>query len=162
MKYSMYILTIILLMVSWFKSQDKTKKALMKAWKSFANILPKFLGVILLVGLMLAVFDTEMISKILGAESGLWGNLLSATIGSITLIPGFVAFPTAKVLLDNGAGYMQVGVFVSTLMMVGIMTLPVEIEYFGKKVAFMRNGMALILSFVVAFFIGKVAGGVWF
>jgi len=158
----MYIIALGLLLISYFKNKKKTKMALKKAWKSFSNILPKFLGVIGLVGIMLAVFDEQVISSLIGAESGVIGTILASAIGAITLIPGFVAFPTAKVLLDNGAGYMQIGVFVSTLMMVGIMTMPVEIEYFGKKVTFIRNGLAFLLSFVVAFFIGKVAGGVWF
>ena len=61
------------------------------------------------------------------------GVVIAATVGSITLIPGFVAFPTAAMLLKNGAGYMQIGAFLSTLMMVGIVTMPVEIKYFGKK-----------------------------
>jgi len=158
----MYLIALGLLLISFYKDKKKTKMALKKAWKSFMNILPKFLGVIGLVGIMLAVFDEALISSLIGAESGFIGTVLASVIGAITLIPGFVAFPTAKVLLENGAGYMQIGVFVSTLMMVGIMTMPVEIEYFGKKVTLIRNGLAFLLSFVVAFFIGKVAGGVWF
>ena len=30
---------------------------------------------------------------------------------------------------------MQIGAFISTLMMVGIVTLPVEFKYFGKRLA---------------------------
>jgi hypothetical protein len=45
--------------------------------------------------------------------------LIAGLVGSITLIPAFVAFPLAAALLHNGAGIMQIAVFVSTLMMVG-------------------------------------------
>lgn len=156
MNYSLYIITIVLLAISFYKDKKKSKKALKKAWKSFNNILPQFLGVIILVGLMLAIFDAEFISTLIGAKSGWMGVFISAIVGSITLIPGFVAFPTAALLLQNGAGYMQIAVFVSTLMMVGIMTMPVEIEYFGKRLTYTRNAMAFIFSFLVAFIIGKV------
>ncbi|HEY9061859.1 MAG TPA: hypothetical protein VIO64_15335 [Pseudobacteroides sp.] len=44
--------------------------------------------------------------------------------GSITLIPCFVAFLLAAALLKSGAGFMQIAVFISTLMMVGIVTIP--------------------------------------
>ncbi len=158
----MYFLVLILLLVSFFVNKNKTKKALLKAWKSLENILPKFIGVICLVGIMLAILDQKMISSLIGAESGFWGILVSSFIGSITLIPGFVAFPTAKALLDNGAGYVQIGAFISSLMMVGIMTIPVEIEYFGKKVTLLRNLLAFIMSFGVAFTIGFVMEGKWF
>lgn len=59
-------------------------------------------------------------------------------------------------LLQGGAGYMQIGAFVSSLMMVGIVTIPVEIKYFGRKLTLLRNGLAFTFSFVVAGFIGWV------
>lgn len=130
--------------------------ALKKAWKAFENILPEFLVVILLVGLLLAIVNPEMISSIIGEKSGWFGVILSAIIGSITLIPGFVAFPMTALLLDGGAGYMQIGAFISALMMVGIVTMPVEIKYFGKKLTIYRNALAFLFSFVVALVIGVV------
>ena len=157
----LYIITIVFLGVSYYKDHKKTNSALKKALKAFENILPQFLGIIVLVGIMLSIFNAEIISEIIGSKSGWIGVMISAIVGSITLIPGFVAFPTAAMLIKNGAGYMQIGVFVSTLMMVGVITLPVEIKYFGKRLAIARNIMAVIFSFMVAFIIGKVAGGVW-
>jgi len=155
---SLYIITIILLTFSYYKDKNKTKKALKKAWKAFENILPQFLGVIVLVGIMLSVFNADLISKIIGSESGWYGVLISAVVGAITLIPGFIAFPTAAMLIENGAGYMQIGAFISTLMMVGVVTMPVEIKYFGKRLTITRNSLAFVFSFIVAFIIGKVAG----
>lgn len=55
---------------------------------------------------------------------------------------------------------MQIGAFVSTLMMVGVVTAPVEIKYFGKRLTVARNVLAFLFSFIVAFVIGKVVGGV--
>lgn len=151
-----YGLAIILLILSFVKDKKKTKMALKKAWKAFENILPEFLVVIILVGFLLAILNTETISKIIGAESGWFGVILAGIIGSLTLIPGFVALPTAAILLENGAGYMQIAAFISTLMMVGIVTLPVEIKYFGKKISITRNILAFFFSFIVAIIIGLV------
>ncbi len=154
--YILYGITFFLLALSFFKDKEKTGKSLKKAWKSFENILPEFLVVILFVGILLAVVDADVISKVIGSDSGWFGVVLSAVIGAITLIPGFVAFPTAAMLLKNGAGYMQIGAFVSTLMMVGVITMPVEIKYFGKKSTVLRNIIAFAFSFFVAFMIGLV------
>ncbi len=154
--YIFYGLAIILLILSFIKDKKKTKLALKKAWKAFENILPEFLVVILLVGFLLAVLNPETISKIIGSESGWFGVILAAIIGSVTLIPGFVAFPTAAILLENGAGYMQIAAFVSTLMMVGVITIPVEIKYFGKKISILQNVLAFFFSFIVALIIGMV------
>ena len=156
--YILYGVTLVLLWVSFMKDKNKTKMSLKKGWKSFENILPEFLVVILFVGTLLAVLDPAMISKLIGGDSGWIGVILASLVGSITLIPGFVAFPTAALLLQAGAGYMQIAAFISTLMMVGVVTMPVEIKYFGKKMTLMRNFMAFILSFFVAYVIGKVVG----
>jgi uncharacterized membrane protein YraQ (UPF0718 family) len=152
----MYGIAVLLLIISYYKDKKKTKMALKKAYKSFSNILPQILGVMMFVGILLSIVNTEMISKIIGSESGWLGVLLSAIIGAITLIPGFVAFPTAAMLLEGGAGYMQIGAFISALMMVGVVTIPVETKYFGKKLTIIRNVICFLFSFIVAFIIGKV------
>jgi uncharacterized membrane protein YraQ (UPF0718 family) len=156
MNTAFYILAFILLGVSYYKDKNKTKKALMKAWKAFENILPEFLVVILFVGFIIAAMDPETISKIIGADSGVMGVVLASVVGAITLIPGFVAFPMAALLLEGGAGYVQIGAFVSSLMMVGVVTIPVEIKYFGKKITLARNMLAFLFSFVVAIVMGVV------
>lgn len=152
----LYVFAGGLLLLSFFKDRQKTKIALKKAWKSFENILPQFLVIIILIGLMLAILDPGTISKLLGKESGILGMLIAGLSGSITLIPGFVAFPLASALLKGGAGLPQIAVFISTLMMVGIITIPVENKVFGRKATLIRNGSAFLFSYVVAFVIGAV------
>ena len=156
MNLILYSVTALLLVLSFLKDREKTKKALLKAWRAFENILPQFLVVILFVSLLLSILDHETIVRIIGKDSGWIGVVLSAIVGSVTLIPGFVAFPTAALLLEGGAGYMQIGAFISTLMMVGVVTLPIEIQYFGKRLTLYRNTLAFIFSFIVAFAIGTV------
>ena len=151
-----YIIAILSLIISFFKSKEKKKMVLKKAWKSFENIMPQFLAIILVIGIMLSVLTPEQISRFLGQDSGIMGVVMAAFIGAVTLIPGFVAFPLASALLHNGAGITQIAAFVSTLMMVGIITMPVEIEYFGKKVTIIRNLLAFIFSFIVAGVMGVI------
>ncbi|MFB0959154.1 MAG: permease [Clostridiaceae bacterium] len=153
---ALYLVTALLLVLSWTRDRKKTRMAIKKAWKSFENILPEFLVVILMVGILLALADPALISKVIGRESGWSGVILAALVGAVTLIPGFVAFPMAALLLKGGAGPMQIGAFVSTLMMVGVVTMPVEMKYFGKKLTLYRNGIAFAFSFVVAWVIGMV------
>ena len=154
----LYVVTVILLGLSFWKDRKKTFMALKKGWKAFENIMPQFLAILVFIGLMLAVLSPEAISSLLGAKSGWLGMFLASLIGSITLIPGFIAFPLASALLENGAGFMQIAVFISTLMMVGIVTLPLEIKTFGKKAALTRNFLAYVFSFGVALVIGVVLG----
>ena len=154
--YILYALAIVGLVFSFIKDRKKTKLALMKALKSFENILPQFLSILVIIGLAFAILTPETIQKLLGANSGVWGVLAASLVGSITLIPGFVAFPLAAALLHSGAGYMQIAAFVSTLMMVGIVTIPMEMKTFGKRVTIIRNVSAYSFSLIVALVMGVV------
>lgn len=154
MDNTIYIVTAVALGISFYKSKEKTIQALKKAWKSFENILPQFLSILLIIGFVLSILNANQISQLIGQESGWIGVLIASIIGSITLIPGFIAFPLASALLKNGAGYMQIGAFISTLMMVGVVTIPLEIKFFGKKAAILRNSLAFVFSLFVALMLG--------
>ena len=154
--YILYTIAIVLFILSFIKDKSKTKKAIIKALNSFENIMPQFLSIIIIVGIILSLLDTETISKLIGSQSGFLGVLFSAIVGSTVLMPTFVAFSTADTLLKSGAGYAQVAALVSTLTLVGVMTFTLEAKYIGKKAAFVRNFIAFLFSFLVAFFIGVV------
>lgn len=159
MSIFLYIVTGFCLSASLIKDKKKTKMALKKAWKSLGNIMPQFIGIIILVGLMLSFFNESVISNYIGKESGFLGVIVSALVGAITLLPGFVAFPTAALLVDNGAGYVQIAAFVSSLMMVGIVTYPVEQKFFNRKFTIMRNLLAFGFSIVIALIMGVIFYG---
>jgi len=154
----LYLATLGFLIFSLIRDKKKTKQALLKACRSFGNTIPILLGIVLIVGILLAVLDPQLIAASIGEDSGFLGTVILAFVGAITLIPGFIAFPTAALLLEGGAGYMQIAAFISTLMMVGVLTIPMEIKFFGKKITILRNILAFIFSFLVALIIGKVLG----
>lgn len=152
----LYGITAILLFWSWRRDRKKSIAALKKGWKAFENLLPQFLPIILLIGLGLAILEPSTISRILGKESGLMGMALAALLGSIILMPGFIAFPLAASLLSAGAGYGQIAMLLTTLMMVGVVTLPLESSYFGKRLAIERNVLAFAYAVLSSFILGGI------
>lgn len=84
--------------------------------------------------------------------------MIAALIGSIAAVPGFIAFPLAGILRDNGISYTVIAAFTTTLMMVGITTFPVEAAYLGNRVALIRNIIGFIIAILVALFIGLFFG----
>lgn len=153
---TLYLAAGLCLLISFVKDKKKTAMALRKAWGSFENLLPQFSAILLVIGFMLAVVTPETISALLGKESGWLGMAMAAVAGSFTLIPGFVVFPLAAALHQSGAGLVQLALFVSTLMGVGIVTLPVEVETFGLRVSLTRNILNLALAFAVAMAVGAI------
>jgi len=145
------MLSIIL---SFIADKQKTLEGIKRGLKMFLNLLPALLTVLTLVSIFLYLVPDKTIIKLLGAKSGIVGVAIAAAVGSIALIPGFIAFPLAKILLAKGVSYTVVAVFITTLIMVGVLTLPVEFKYFGKKAAIMRN----VLSFFGAIIVGLLIG----
>ena len=156
----LYSTAFILLAVSWKRSREKTRAALRKAWGSCLGVLPLFLGILLCMGLLLAFVDESVIRQTVGRESGLWGVVLSGIIGSVTLIPAFAAYPAAAELLRVTGGYAQITMLITSLMLVGVATLPLECRFFGVRAAVWRNALGLAYSFALALFMGALFGGV--
>ena len=67
-------------------------------------------------------------------------------------------FPLCGILLSKGTLYMVLSAFTTTLMMVGVLTYPIEKEYFGAKVTIIRNLMSLIIAIIIAIITGIIYG----
>lgn len=150
------ILTGVSLILSFILDRDKTILGVKKGRKMFFNILHPFLNILILISIVLFVIPDSLIVHCLGVNSGWYGFGIAAFIGSIILVPGFIAYPLAATLLKQGATYAAVAVFMTTIMTVGIVTLPLEIKYFGKKAALLRNLFNLVAAIVIGIFNGVV------
>jgi len=156
--YYLCIVTGLSILISAILDRKKTVMALKIAWKKFAKILPVFLTMLILVSIILFLIPDTMISHYLGNDSKFIGIVCASTFGSLTLMPGFVAYPLCGILLKKGVSYMVLAAFTTTLMMVGILTYPVEKEYFGVKVTVIRNVVSFFIALIIALVIGLCFG----
>jgi uncharacterized membrane protein YraQ (UPF0718 family) len=159
--YILYIVTGLALAASLMVSRQKTVGALRIAVRRFANILPAFLTMLVLVSIVLFLIPDEVIIRYLGTDARYAAVISAAVLGSITLMPGFIAFPLAGVLLEKGVLYMVLSSFTTTLMMVGVLTYPVEKAYFGTKVTIIRNTVSLLIALAVAMMTGIFFGEIF-
>lgn len=158
---SLYAITGLALFISFIASRDKTLMAIKIAFRKFVNILPAFLAMLILVSIVLFVFPNKALVNYLGNDSQFRGVLFASFFGSITLVPGFIAFPLCGILLRQGVSYMVLSAFTTTLMMVGVITYPIEKEYFGKKVAIIRNVISFFIAIIVAVITGIFFGEIF-
>lgn len=153
MSATLYGMTVVALLLSWWCDREKTHRALKIGAKSLHLLLPKILGMIALVGLVLALVPPELITKLFSFR-GIGGFVLVAAIGAIITMPAPIAFPLVGSLLRLGAAPATLATFVTTLTMVGVITAPIEISYFGRRFTLIRQS----LSFVTAIIIGLLMG----
>ncbi len=145
----LWIIAGVALLASLLADRRKTLAAIVKGLRIFWSIFPLLCGVLALVSLTLAAVTPEMLRPALSG-SGPGPFFAAIGIGSIALIPGFIAYPLAGILRQNGASTPVLAAFITSLMMVGVLTLPVEARFFGWRVALQRNGLALVGTLVVA------------
>ena len=159
--YYLYIATGLALVISFITDREKTLKALTIALRRFITILPAFLNMLILVSIVLFLVPDRVISHYLGGNNIFTGVLLGSFFGSITLMPGFIAFPLCGILLKKGVLYMVLSAFTTTLMMVGVLTYPIEKEYLGPRVTIARNVISFFIALVVAVMTGVFFGEIF-
>lgn len=146
------------LVASLVANRNKTLAALKIAGRRLWSMAPAFLTMVALVSLGLALVSRRTILEALGGDNLLEAAALAAGAGSVALMPGFVAFPLAGILADQGVAKTVLAAFTTTLMMVGVLTYPVERRYFGPTVPLVRNLLSLVVAAAVSLVIGLAFG----
>ena len=118
----------------------------------FLKLLPVLLLMLALVSIALFLIPNDTLVNYMGVDSGVKGWITAAALGSVALIPGFIAYPLCGILIKSGVAYPVIAVFITTLMMTGFLTLPVEAKFFGWKTSIIRN----LFSLIAALFVGLI------
>jgi uncharacterized membrane protein YraQ (UPF0718 family) len=115
--------------------------------------------ILIVIGLSLSMLSTETISEIIGENSGIAGIAMAIATGAVTLVPSVIAFPLGATLLDQGAGLLQIAGFLAALMGIGIVTFPMEKQFFGTEFALYRNIGTLVMTITFVLAISVLMGG---
>ena len=150
------IIAIAALLMAFIKDREKAIKSLKIAGKSFIRMLPMVFIIIIIIGLLLGFVPPDQISKFVGEQSGMMGVLIVGAVGAVLHIPALLSFPLASSLLKEGASVSAVAAFITTLTMIGTITLPLEIKELGKKMAILRNGISFVIAIIIALIMGVI------
>jgi len=151
------IFTALCLIASLIANRQKTWTGIKKGLAMFLKLVPALISVLALVSIVLFLLPEKTLVKFMGEESGITGWGIAALFGSVALIPGFIAYPLCGILINSGVAYSVIAVFITTLMMTGFLTLPVEAKFFGWRVSIIRNlvslSAALVIGLIMGFFL---------
>ena len=126
------------------------KQSFKKTIRTFINVLPIIVGMILATSLVVTMFPEQM-------SSGLFGNgeildtLLGAFIGSIAAGHPLASYLLGGELLGGGVSLIAVTALVVTWVTVGIVQLPAEALMLGAGFAMYRNIISFIAAIAIAF-----------
>lgn len=151
---SLWIITGCTFLVSLKRNKQKTLGSMKMAKGMMKNMIGEIIGILFLIGLILTFIPPVTIKEVLGKSNLFISTVASAIIGSITLIPAFVAFPLVGSFIDAGASIVPGVAFLTTLTMVGFVTFPLEKQEFGLKFALVRNGLSFIFAIIISLTMG--------
>lgn len=150
----LWIVTGIAFILSMIKDKNKTLASMRMARGMMKNMIGEIVGILFLIGLILTFLPPETIKSLMEKTNALISTIASALVGSITLIPAFVAFPLVGSLIDAGFSIVPAVAFLTTLTMVGVVTFPLEKEEFGLRFTVVRNTLSFGFAIVIALVMG--------
>jgi len=132
------------------QADNYIKNSLRKTIKTFINVIPIIVGMLLLTSLVITAFP-EQISAGLFGNGDILDTLLGASIGSIAAGHPLVSYLLGGELLGSGVGMLAVTALVVTWVTVGIVQLPAEALMLGTRFAVYRNIISFIVAIAIAF-----------
>jgi uncharacterized membrane protein YraQ (UPF0718 family) len=151
-----WVVAIILAVASFIRSKKKTFSAMKQAKTMMSSMISDIVAIIFLIGIVLTFIPPETIKSVMGSTNTFISTVVSALVGSITLIPAFVAFPLVGSLVDVGASIVPAVAFLTTLTMVGVVTFPLEKKEFGTKFTLTRNALSFGFAILIALTMGVI------
>ncbi|MBU3161367.1 permease [Clostridium frigoris] len=155
----MFTMALWVITGTWFiwsmiKDKKKTLNSIKMSSGMMKNMIGEIVGILFLIGLILTFIPPDTIKQYMGQSNIFISTIISAFVGSITLIPAFVAFPLVGSLVNAGANIVPVVAFLTTLTMVGIVTFPLEKRKFGMKFTIVRNSLSFVFAIIIALLMG--------
>lgn len=155
---ALWSITGAALVAAFIKNKQKTLDAMKMSRGMMKNMMGQIVAILFLIGLILTFVPPESIENLLGESNQFIATVFSALVGSITLIPAFVAFPLVGSFVDVGASIVPAVAFLTTLTMVGVVTFPLEKQAFGLKFAVARNAFSFVFAMLIALTMGVLIG----
>jgi predicted Fe-Mo cluster-binding NifX family protein len=123
--------------------------AMKRSGNQFVSMLPIFLGIVLLIGLLNTFVSKNFLTALLSGNVVL-DTFLGAFFGSILAGNAINSYVIAGELLHYGISLFAVTALIITWVTVGLVQLPVEIAALGRRFALLRNGICFMLSMPIA------------
>lgn len=136
------------------QTENHLQQSLQKTIRTFINILPVIVGMLLATSLVITLFPEDI-------STGLFGNgdipdaITGASIGSIAAGHPLASYLLAGEMLSGGVSLIAVTALMVTWVTVGIVQLPAEALMLGTRFAVYRNiisfGIAIIIALLTVY-----------
>jgi uncharacterized membrane protein YraQ (UPF0718 family) len=134
----MGVAAVVLLYIGYQKGGGEHLMGLRSAGNLLLQIIPLLVLAFIVAGMIQVLVPVQLISRWIGAESGLRGILIGTLMGGIAPGGPYVSMPVAAGLLRVGASTGTMVAFLTSWSLWAVTRLPMEIGIMGWKFTLIR------------------------
>ncbi len=124
------------------------KKSFLKSLNNLKRMLPILVGVLLLVNLVTHAIDNFYLNIFTG--NLVKDSFVGALAGSFSFGMPITSYIIGGELLKKGISLIAITAFILTWSTVGLVMIPLEISFLGKRFAIARNILNFIFAIVIS------------
>lgn len=134
----MGVIAVALLVIGYLRGGGEHIMGLKSGGTLLLQILPLLIFAIIIAGMIQVLVPAELISRWVGAESGIRGIFIGTVVGAV--MPGgpFVCLPIAAGLLRVGASIGTMVAFLAAWSLWAVSRLPLDIAILGWQFTLIR------------------------
>jgi uncharacterized membrane protein YraQ (UPF0718 family) len=125
-------------------------KSLGKTVRTFVNLLPIIIGMLLLSSLVVKLLPDQITADLFGGFEAV-DAVMGASIGSVAVGHPLASYLVAGELLNGGVSEIAVTAFLVSWVTVGVVQLPAEALMLGTRFAIYRNTICFFSAIAIAF-----------
>ncbi len=138
-------LLILLVILSALKGLDTLELGFKKSFTTGAQFLPLLIIIFLMMGFIEVLLPEGFVRDWLSDSSGYKGILIAWVAGILTPAGTVMGFPIAAGLAKAGVGVGVLVTYLTSLALLSIMRLPLEIGFLGIQLFSIRFGISLFV-----------------
>lgn len=138
---------------------DDVVKGLEAAWSLILLVGPRLLAAFMMAGFIQVLLPKEMITRWVGAKSGVQGILIASAVGVITPGGPMVSFPLVAALFKLGAGYGPLVAYLTSWEILNLYRAAIwDVPFLGLEFTVLRFAVSLFLPLLAGLTAQKIAG----
>ncbi len=131
-------LALVLLIIGYYKGQNQHVNGAKLALTMIIEILPLLIFAFIVAGMVQVLLPRELISRWIGAESGMRGILIGTLAGAFAPGGPYVSLPIVAGFLRTGAGIGTMVAFLTGWSLWAFSRLPMEVAILGWRFTLIR------------------------
>jgi len=151
------IFVIVLYTVYFYRGNKvKIKDASKKSIKIFIQNSIRLFAIFVIIAILEKFLSPNAVSAFLLKFSGLIGIIVGALAGSVMMGPAATSYPLGQYLLAHNASVTLVSAFLFTWVGIGVISVPLEFKFLGRKFTLLRNSFTFIAAILIALIMGVI------